>query len=204
MMPDPYRATAMSPSDPRNPQSWNRFSYVLGDPINGIDPTGLDDCPGDDGNFYSGETPCDEGGYVNYTDQNTYGLYCTDSSGSNVSCETDGAVSTTNGPGQGSDTSTTVTASSPPTTALTLFLGGFGIWGAGGGGVNFTYIPGSDTLCVGLAGGVGTPGKSANGGYLSTTGAPIYNVVNHLSFTGAYQLTPTNGAPGKLESGKWF
>jgi len=41
MTPDPYRATAASPSDPKTPQSWNRYMYVLGDPANYNDPMGL-------------------------------------------------------------------------------------------------------------------------------------------------------------------
>jgi RHS repeat-associated protein len=40
MTPDPYQATASSPSDPKNPQSWNRYAYVAGDPVNSNDPTG--------------------------------------------------------------------------------------------------------------------------------------------------------------------
>jgi len=44
MSPDPYRATATSPSDPVNPMSWNRYSYVTGDPVNKVDPGGLREC----------------------------------------------------------------------------------------------------------------------------------------------------------------
>jgi hypothetical protein len=37
MTPDPYQASAST----SNPQSWNRYAYVNGDPANGNDPTGL-------------------------------------------------------------------------------------------------------------------------------------------------------------------
>jgi hypothetical protein len=35
-------------ADARNPQSWNGYGYVLGNPLNGVDPSGLDriDCGG--------------------------------------------------------------------------------------------------------------------------------------------------------------
>ena len=41
MTPDPYQASG-GPSDP---QSWNRYAYTRGDPVNRFDPGGLDDCP---------------------------------------------------------------------------------------------------------------------------------------------------------------
>jgi RHS repeat-associated protein len=44
-VPDPYRATATSPTDPSNPGSWNRYSYVLNDPLNFQDQSGLDATP---------------------------------------------------------------------------------------------------------------------------------------------------------------
>jgi RHS repeat-associated protein len=47
--PDPYQATATSPSDPSNPKSWNRYAYVNGDPVNLIDPSGLDACGSGEG-----------------------------------------------------------------------------------------------------------------------------------------------------------
>ena len=42
MTPDPYQGTSGGPGDPNNPQSWNRYMYTLGDPVNFIDPAGLD------------------------------------------------------------------------------------------------------------------------------------------------------------------
>jgi RHS repeat-associated protein len=38
--PDPYKATPISPTNPRISGSWNRFVYANDDPINGIDPLG--------------------------------------------------------------------------------------------------------------------------------------------------------------------
>jgi RHS repeat-associated protein len=39
--PDPYKSGVGS-GDPAHPQTWNRYAYVVGDPINGYDPTGKD------------------------------------------------------------------------------------------------------------------------------------------------------------------
>lgn len=48
MTPDPYKAQRKG-NDPRTPQSWNRYSYTKGDPVNRYDPQGADDCDaGDD------------------------------------------------------------------------------------------------------------------------------------------------------------
>jgi hypothetical protein len=43
----PYHPAMMSAS-PRNPQSWNRYAYTKGDPVNRVDPTGTDDTDGYD------------------------------------------------------------------------------------------------------------------------------------------------------------
>jgi RHS repeat-associated protein len=37
--PDP---AGLAAADPTNPQSWNRYAYVIGDPVNQFDPSGLD------------------------------------------------------------------------------------------------------------------------------------------------------------------
>jgi hypothetical protein len=44
MTPDPYRATTDSLSNSADPGTWNRYGYVLGDPISANDPQGLWAC----------------------------------------------------------------------------------------------------------------------------------------------------------------
>jgi RHS repeat-associated protein len=39
--PDPYQGASGGPGDPTNPQSWNRYGYTTGDPVNFDDPQGL-------------------------------------------------------------------------------------------------------------------------------------------------------------------
>jgi hypothetical protein len=45
MTPDPYTASG----GPGDPQSWNRYAYTRGDPVNRIDARGLDDCTPSEG-----------------------------------------------------------------------------------------------------------------------------------------------------------
>jgi len=51
--PDPYQAAANGANDPSTPQSWNKYAYVLGDPVNAIDPRGTFEvcCGGEDDGF---------------------------------------------------------------------------------------------------------------------------------------------------------
>jgi RHS repeat-associated protein len=51
MTPDPYIASV----GPTDPGSWNRYAYTRGDPVNRVDPRGLNDCtPLSDGSFDCG------------------------------------------------------------------------------------------------------------------------------------------------------
>jgi hypothetical protein len=43
MTPDPYASNTGGPGDPSDPQSWNKYAYTRGDPVNRVDPDGLAD-----------------------------------------------------------------------------------------------------------------------------------------------------------------
>ncbi len=45
--PDPYASNSGGAGDPSDPQSWNRYSYTRGDPVNRVDPAGMQDCAAD-------------------------------------------------------------------------------------------------------------------------------------------------------------
>ena len=51
--PDPAGLGAV---DISNPQTWNRYAYLANNPLNAVDPLGLDDCASDGGSL------CDDGG----------------------------------------------------------------------------------------------------------------------------------------------
>jgi hypothetical protein len=52
MTPDPYMASGGI----TNPQSWNRYTYTLGDPINFNDPAGTTTCDANGNNCFDGVT----------------------------------------------------------------------------------------------------------------------------------------------------
>src|SRR5207245_2740325 len=54
--PDPAGLAAV---DPSNPQSWNRYAYVMNNPLNSVDPLGLDGFKGDDCPW---DASCEPGG----------------------------------------------------------------------------------------------------------------------------------------------
>src|SRR5207244_3032490 len=57
LSPDPAGLAAANPS---NPQSWNRYAYVLNNPLSSVDPSGRD-CVWDNGSYDSADDP-DTGG----------------------------------------------------------------------------------------------------------------------------------------------
>ena len=191
MTPDPYQASAKLV----NPTSWNRYTYVNGDPVNSNDPSGLD------GDYCSGGDLWSDvnGGWdcVFDTDQEENTSYSGvggvwlptpegpsgyDSNGNPVFTDT-----TTCPPNCG--TSGVTDDWSPPQTAFTASLGWFGFWGFGGGLLNGAYIPASSTVCLGISIGAGTPGKSFSAGPLTSTGGvPIQSIIQGFSFAFAAQL----------------
>jgi RHS repeat-associated protein len=66
--PDPHMASAKGVDDPTTPGSWDRYAYVLGDPVNNRDRHGteLEDCPeegcGDEGGDDGDDGGDDDGG----------------------------------------------------------------------------------------------------------------------------------------------
>jgi lysozyme len=51
-----WKSTAIGPSDGVNPQTWNRYAYVLNNPLSATDPLGLF-CVWDNGSFDSNDDP---------------------------------------------------------------------------------------------------------------------------------------------------
>ena len=56
---DPYKANNDTPGQPVSPATWNRYAYVLNDPVNLYDPAGLFACRGDgEDQYYFGGAIC--------------------------------------------------------------------------------------------------------------------------------------------------
>jgi RHS repeat-associated protein len=114
MTPDPYGPSAKLSL----PTSWNRYTYVLGDPMNFNDPTGNDEdgldtgsCAGSWFSDVNGgwdcevDTDMEENTSVNII--GNVGTFCTAQSGAPVPCDTPGAILTAIGPGGDSNPSPT-------------------------------------------------------------------------------------------------
>ena len=72
MTPDP---AGMAAADPANPQSWNRYAYVMNNPLNAVDRRGLfpninqppdDDDGGGGGDLFGGLDPCIDFGFCGF------------------------------------------------------------------------------------------------------------------------------------------
>jgi RHS repeat-associated protein len=74
LSPDPRRRSV----SPRNPQSWNRYAYMLSDPVNGNDPSGMGGpCDPYSGGSYEGSAGaanCDYDASTPSTPTNPYGV----------------------------------------------------------------------------------------------------------------------------------
>jgi RHS repeat-associated protein len=66
MTPDSYKAFGLGANDPKNPQSWNHYAYVVGDPINRVDPAGQDDDDPDGFDFLAGGSGSATGDWFTY------------------------------------------------------------------------------------------------------------------------------------------
>jgi RHS repeat-associated protein len=55
MSPDPYQAKARGTSDPTTPSTWNRYAYVINDPINFKDASGRFSCSPEDASCDPGD-----------------------------------------------------------------------------------------------------------------------------------------------------
>jgi hypothetical protein len=177
MTPDP----ATSSQDPKNPQSWNRYGYVLGDPINANDPTGLDTtaiCGEDDDDCGAGGVAATSSSPVNYSSGDITGY---DSDGNPVVGD--------------ANTSTTanVTDSSSSTSSTTSSNGGWG-WGVtyggvAGGGIGQNYgFGGTGSV---LAGNFHCGGQSATGGAASA-GAFAAGSGSHTSYPANNSKVPNS------------
>ena len=74
MSPDPYMANSGGAGDVSDPQSWNRYAYTRGDPVNRFDPWGTCDTSGDTDTSVTvcaDSDPGENGGPVKVADSGT-------------------------------------------------------------------------------------------------------------------------------------
>jgi RHS repeat-associated protein len=210
--PDPAGLDAV---DPTNPQSWNRYAYVVDDPLYLVDPTGmfygpcgpLDElCPpssGGGGGIFGG------GGGDEYPSLIFLGGRGGGGSGGNSS-------SSTNKPGcragQSNGTTTIVSGSytnSTPTVALGTAIGGYlagppgaaigGIIGSYFGvGISASWVPSTNSWYAGPTVAAGIVPGGGSGFNVSAVTVPSNQnpnaIANHLSLSATWQPMPTAGA----------
>jgi len=186
--PDPYSGSAHRDT----PQSWNRYAYLLGDPLGATDPLGLCD---------PGESDCEEGAgtledtgpegnpggdYTQYDNSDVSGTECEDAAGNRTTCG-QGSVLTAIGPQNPPNQSTGPTISGYDFTINSWGLSFSGVLG-GGIGPNDGY--GGGILGAGL--GYFHCGQTAGIGGFATRGA-------FSTPTGALGNAPANYRPAKRE-----
>ena len=146
LSPDPY----LGSYDFSNPQTFNRYSYALNDPINNLDPSGLDDCYDGDG-----DQGCDPGGCL-YSDP------CGGDSGGDPTDP--GNSGNPADPCAGADACVTATPGTPPgTTDPPVGVGlGFGVLsnvvGPSNAPPGMKHCGGSARVLQGNAATIGKPG----------------------------------------------
>ncbi len=156
------RFTSADPilQDPLNPQNWNRYSYVLNNPLRLVDPTGF---WGEDDSSGGGcESDCNGDGSV----------------GGNSGCESDcgsgnGGVQT-----QTVQTAVAETESISQTTSVSLAQNSSGFSGPGFGGLGSGLLDAGNTLGASpLLGGAVAPGAPLSNVFLAANQGSIYGGV---------------------------
>ena len=216
--PDPAGLASVNPS---NPQSWNRYSYVLNNPLGLIDPSGLT-CQWDDGTSDAPEdsveggdpTACADAGGTWVPDPSTGSTFGGDPNGSD-NCVTVGGVpsgcSDTNF-GQPSDAGFWSTMNAfwnlvPWSATVVEPLVDLGPNASGGVGLTVAYNPKSDKTCLGLVAGGQVPatGRSFAVGPLTLGNLDKADaVLSGWSGNFGVQSVPTIGVQSMANMSGWL
>ena len=203
MSPDPYDGSY----NPLDPQSLNRYSYVLNNPVMFVDPSGLwhcvwneltndqDDSPEDGG---ATEDQCDDnGGYWTADAGDAAGL---PSASPDSTLQLNGYLATTS-----EDVTVYANANNPLSVTSGAISGGFVIplfFGVLGPAGSFSYDPKNHLACYG--GGIGlSAGHTVGGGPVvvhAKPGKTSKDVLSGWSLSGGYNWTPWWGYQGSVGS----
>jgi RHS repeat-associated protein len=216
MHPDPAGLAAV---DPTNPQTWNRYTYVLNNPEILIDPLGLF-CVWDDGSFDSNDDPdtgsqeaCqgdgdgdngaggtwfngDPSGWVDSNDNQIFGS--NDWSGDPNSEAAALAQGINPNVGDFGDASTAANNSSTVSAGYTVNVIASFFYGLGPA-FTYTKIPSLNLTCVG--GGLGaSAGHNFSFGPTVVSTQNAKSILSSWSFSAGYNFTPWLGGGGSANS----